>query len=138
MPVVMIRGLVLCALAALAPACHSDRVILGDASPSGDAVEGVQCGGASGVFPTFDKACSVPDDCAIGIHQTNCCGATLAIGMAKGELTRFAADEKVCVDQYPPCACPATPTAAEDGHTPVGGQSIVVDCASSRCMTSVR
>src|SRR5204863_9405565 len=80
MPVVMIRGLVLCALAALAPACHSDRVIPGDASPSGDAVEGVQCGGASGVFPTFDKTCSVPDDCAIGIHQTNCCVATLAIG----------------------------------------------------------
>ena len=138
MPVVTIRGLVLCALAALAPACQSDRATPSDAPPGGDAVDGVQCGGVSGMFPTFDKTCSVADDCGIGIHQTNCCGATLAIGMAKGELTRFAADEKACVDQYPPCACPATPTAAEDGHTPVGGQSIVVDCAARRCMTSAR
>jgi hypothetical protein len=138
MPVVMIRGLVLCALAALAPACHSDRVTPGDAAPGGDAASGVQCGGASGVFPMFDKTCSVADDCAIGVHQTNCCGATLAIGLAKAELDRFAADEKICVDQYPACGCPATPTAAEDGHTPVAGQSIVVDCASLRCTTSVR
>ena len=139
MPVVTIRGLVLCALAALAPACHSDRAAPGDAASVGsDAVDGVQCGGANGVFPTFDKTCSIADDCAIGIHQTNCCGATLAIGLARAELTRFAADEKVCVDQYPPCACPATPTAAEDGHTPIAGQDIVVDCASRRCMTQVR
>ncbi|HSS00847.1 MAG TPA: hypothetical protein VLM79_27505 [Kofleriaceae bacterium] len=140
MPVIVFRpSLVLCALAALAPACHSDRATPGDAPPGGgDAVDGVQCGGASGVFPTFDKTCSIADDCAIGIHQTNCCGATVAIGLAKAELVRFDADEKVCVDQYPPCACPATPTAAEDGHTPVAGQSIIVDCVSRRCMTSVR
>jgi hypothetical protein len=138
MTVHTIRGFLLCALAALAPGCHGDRATAADAAPGGDAADGVQCGGANGVFPTFDKTCSNADDCATGIHQTNCCGATQAIGLAKAELSRFTADEKVCVDQYPPCACPATPTVAEDGHTPVGGQSIVVDCESRRCMTSVR
>src|SRR5689334_24890492 len=113
MPVVMIRGLVLGALAALAPACHSDRATPGDAAAGGgsDAVDGVQCGGPLGVFPTFDKTCSIADDCAIGIHQTNCCGDTVAIGLAKPELTRFTADERICVEQYPACACPSTPTA---------------------------
>lgn len=137
MAVPSIRSLFLGALAVLAPGCHSDRATAADAAPGGDAVGGIQCGGATGMFPTFDKTCAVADDCAIGVHQTNCCGATLAIGMAKAELTRFTADEKICVDQYPPCACPTTPTVAEDGHTPVAGQSIVVDCASRRCMTTV-
>jgi hypothetical protein len=31
-------------------------------------------------FPTFNKACSVPADCVIGLHQLNCCGSLLAIG----------------------------------------------------------
>jgi hypothetical protein len=128
----------LVALVALPIGCHSGIAPVGDASPSGDAVAGVMCTGANGVFPAFDKTCTLADDCTIGIHQTNCCGATQAIGMTKAELSRFTAAEKVCVDQYPPCACPATPTAAEDGHTPVGGQAIVVECQSRKCMTTVK
>jgi hypothetical protein len=139
MAVHTIHRFLLGALAALTPACHSDRAAPADAAPPGrDAVDGVQCRGTTGMFPTFDKTCSIADDCAIGIHQTNCCGKTQAIGLARTELARFSADERICVEQYPACACPATPTDAEDGHTPVGGQAIVVDCQTGRCMTSVR
>jgi hypothetical protein len=131
------RGIFLLALV-LAPGCHGNSATAGDAGPSGDAVAGVMCTGPNGVFPAFDKTCTIADDCAMGIHQTNCCGATQAIGMTKAELTRFTAAEKVCVDQYPQCECPTTPTEAEDGHTPVGGQAIVVECQSRRCMTTVK
>jgi hypothetical protein len=123
---------------ALAPGCHTDSATGNDAVPAADAIAGIMCTGPNGAFPTFDKTCTIADDCSIGVHQTNCCGATQAIGMTKAELTRFTADEKVCVDQYPPCACPATPTVAEDGRNPIAGQAIVVECQSARCMTAVK
>lgn len=138
MPALAIRSFLLVALGAIALGCHTDGAAASDSGRSGDAVTGVMCSGPSVVFPTFDKTCSIAADCAIGVHQTSCCGATQAIGMANAELTRFTADEKVCVDQYPACACPATPTVAEDGHTPVAGQAIVVECQSRMCMTVVK
>jgi len=110
----------------------------GDASDAPPSADGVMCTGTVGTFPTFDKTCAGVGDCAIGIHQTNCCGATMAIGIARGEQDRFTADEKVCVAQYPQCACPALPTVAEDGRNPIAGQDIVVECQSSKCMTTVR
>jgi len=119
-------------------ACHASVSATDDAAPAGDAAAGVMCTGATGIFPTFDKACAIADDCAIGVHQTNCCGATMAIGLVKAEQGRFAAAEKICVDQYPPCACPTTPTVAEDGRNPIAGQSIVVECQSRMCMTTVK
>ena len=118
--------------------CHASLSATDDAAASGDAAAGVMCTGTVGVFPTFAKTCAIADDCAIGIHQTNCCGATMAIGLVKTEQARFAAAEKICVDQYPPCACPATPTVAEDGRNPIAGQSIVVECQSLKCMTTVK
>jgi hypothetical protein len=122
----------------LLPGCGASVSGTSDAAASGDAAAGVMCTGTVGVFPTFDKTCTVVDDCAIGIHQTNCCGATTAMGLTKAEEARFAAAEKICVDQYPPCACPATPTVAEDGRNPIAGQSIVVECQSRKCMTAVQ
>jgi hypothetical protein len=122
----------------LLPGCGASVSGTDDAAPSGDAAGGVMCTGTVGVFPTFDKTCTVVDDCAIGIHQTNCCGATTATGLTKAEVSRFAAAEKICVDQYPPCACPTTPTVAEDGRNPIAGQSIVVECQSRKCMTAVQ
>lgn len=138
MAALAIRSILLAALGALALGCHTDSATTGDAGGPGDAAGGVMCTGPLGVFPTFDKTCSIADDCTFGVHQTNCCGATQAIGMTRAELARFTEDEKVCVDQYPACACPATPTVAEDGHTPVAGQTIVVECQSRMCMTTVK
>jgi hypothetical protein len=124
--------------AALLSGCGGSGAGTDDAAPTGDAAEGVMCTGTVGVFPTFDKTCAVADDCIIGIHQTNCCGATTAIGLTKVEQSRFAAAEQLCMSQYPPCACPATPTVAEDGRNPIAGQSIVVECQSRKCMTTVK
>jgi hypothetical protein len=107
-------------------------------APLNDAAAGVMCTGTTGSFPAFDKTCTIADDCVIGVHQTNCCGDTIAIGITKAEQARFEAAEALCVAQYPPCACPTTPTVAEDGRNPIAGQSIVVECQSRSCMTTVR
>lgn len=98
----------------------------------------VICSGTSTTFPSFDKTCSAAGDCAFDLHQTNCCGATLAIGFNRAEAARFAADEETCVRQYPVCGCPATPPMTEDGLTAIGGQSITVLCESGRCRTTVK
>src|SRR5262245_54415002 len=129
---------ILLAAALLLPGCHASVSATDDAAPTGDAIAGVQCTGMSGMFPTFDKTCAVAGDCAIGVHQTNCCGATIALGLTKAEQSRFAAAEAQCVAQYPACGCPATPTVAEDDRTPIAGQSIVVECQSRMCMTTVK
>jgi hypothetical protein len=132
--------LTLCAL--FQPGCNGDKAAAcdsaGDSSPPSTACDVVMCAGSNMSFPTFDKTCTSPDDCAFAIHQTNCCGATLAVGLTKAEQTRFAADEKTCVDQYPLCACPAVPTVTEDGQSASAGKTIVVECQSGKCMTTVK
>jgi hypothetical protein len=124
-------GLVITVVAA----CGSDPRGSGDGGGGGDMV---MCGGTTSSFPSFDKTCSGVDDCAFAVHQTNCCGATLSIGFHKSEAARFAADEQICVAQYPVCGCPATPTMTEDGLSVTAGQSIAVACQGGRCMTTVK
>ena len=116
---------------------HRSEVSDGGSCDGGSCDE-VSCSGSNTRFPTFDKTCSLVTDCAIAIHQINCCGATLAIGINKVEQQRFAADEKTCLDQYPLCACPATPTITEDGQAATPGKTIVVQCQSGKCMTTVQ
>jgi hypothetical protein len=58
--------------------------------------------------------------------------------MNKAELAQFTADEKVCTEQYAKCACPAYFTISEDGQRAMVGQSMVVECQSGQCMTTVK
>src|SRR5215510_5302849 len=133
------------AICALLPlGCRSDTASACndcDASPPGDGTSGsnaaIKCTTTDVSFPAFDKTCTTAGDCAFGIHQTDCCGATRAIGFAKAEQARFAEDERICMGQYAACGCPAFPTVTEDGRSATGG-AIVVDCLSGRCMTTVR
>lgn len=127
----------LAVLAALVhTACNSDHRPACAASDGGDC-DVVMCRAQNSTFPTFDKTCHTVDDCAFAVHQTNCCGSTLAIGFSKAEQSRFAADEKTCLDQYPLCACPQTPTMTEDGQFATSGKTIVVQCQSGMCMTTL-
>jgi hypothetical protein len=101
--------------------------------PGSSGCEPITCGVIASSFPTFDKTCASATDCAVGVHQINCCGSTVALGMTRAEQARFAAAEQVCVEQYPQCACAQTAT-AEDGQS-VFGKQVVVACQSNRCMT---
>jgi hypothetical protein len=95
----------------------------------------VRCGVRAYNFPSYDKTCTAASDCAIGVHQTDCCGSTLAIGMMKAELARFTADEQECEAQYPRCACSETVT-AEDGNN-ASGKTVAVRCEAGSCMTAI-
>jgi hypothetical protein len=91
-----------------------------------------------GVFPIFDKSCSGVDECAIGVHTTDCCGNSVALGMNSAELEAFNAAEAICDSQYPACGCPAMPTMAEDGQSVADPRSLAVDCIEGSCMTFVQ
>lgn len=97
----------------------------------------VQCGGATPSFPTFAKACQADADCAIGLHQINCCGTKRAIGIASGAKAALDEAEATCASQYPDCDCAQFPTQAEDGKTADDG-AIAVRCDAGQCGTWVK
>src|SRR5262249_26992749 len=74
----------------------------------------VECSGQNPTFPIFDKACAAPSDCFMGLHQTDCCGTYVAIGIRSTERARFQDDEARCEAMYPGCRCAPRPTTAED------------------------
>ncbi len=88
-------------------------------------------------FPQFDKSCASGADCLMRLHQTDCCGSRVAIGIAAGAAASFDAAEKLCESMYPGCGCAPAPTRAEDGMAERPGHPIVVDCVAGACRTSV-
>jgi hypothetical protein len=102
---------------------------------SRDGANLVACGSDNPSFPTFDKSCDAATDCLIGLHQVDCCGSLVAIGIRASERDRFQADEARCVAMYPGCDCAGRPTLAEDGHTGTYDR-LVVRCDGGRCMTT--
>jgi hypothetical protein len=105
---------------------------------SGGGVTGVDCGGVSGTFPTFDKTCAADADCVKKFHQINCCGTQAAIGVSASASAAFDAAEATCESQYPGCGCAQAPTTAEDGKTATSGNDqIQVACMSGQCMTFI-
>jgi hypothetical protein len=97
-------------------------------------VAGVDCN--AGVFPAFSKTCTVDGDCVTEIHQTDCCGSTVAIGVSQSASVTFDAAEKACEAMYPGCGCAGTGPVAEDGK--LGSESqIQVACQMGACMTFV-
>jgi hypothetical protein len=84
--------------------------------------------GAGGVWPSFNKACQIDSDCAVGIHQSDCCGTDQAIGINTAEQMSFAQDEAICVTQWPACGCPSRGIIAEDGMSTVDQTHVHVHC----------
>lgn len=97
----------------------------------------VQCAGENPYFPTFGKTCTSQDQCAVAIHQINCCGTRAAIGILAADSAAFAAAEATCEAQYPQCGCAQFPTKAEDGDTTTDESLIQVDCLAGSCSTFV-
>ncbi len=87
------------------------------------------------VFPTFDRQCSMATDCVAVLHQIDCCGTYVALGIRGTEQSAFAAAEKDCESMYPGCGCAQRPTVAEDGTTDNGGAQLVARCAQGQCQS---
>jgi hypothetical protein len=136
-------------LALLAAAACGGNVVIGDkdAGAGGSAGSGGAGGNAAavdctatgtGTFPTFSKTCAAAGDCAIGLHQINCCGTLTAIGLAASQQAAFAAAEATCEGQYPGCGCAGQATTAEDGKTAdLGNSQIQVACTAGACSTYI-
>jgi hypothetical protein len=134
---------------ALPPTCEGDFVLAYSNSCYEGCVHPRECGGQpalcgpGGTWPTFAKACQVDGDCAMGVHQTDCCGSVSAIGFSAGEQERFRQDELICEVEYPACGCaPRGGISAEDGNTANDQSQLHVRCQSSaaggQCTTYVQ
>jgi hypothetical protein len=97
----------------------------------------VNCVGTPQVFPEFDRACWDDSWCAIGFHQTDCCGNRVALGMLHPEVVRFDVAEQICRSQYPGCGCPAGPATTDTGQTATDDSLIKVACRAGACTTYV-
>jgi hypothetical protein len=125
------RGLPAIAVAAWLAACgsSSDRDI--DAPPVDDAV----C--KANLESALDRTCTTPADCVL-VESADCCGPVM-LAIHTGTDAQFPASEhdyEVCL-ACPPLGCNHAPQ-DEAGHTPQGGQAIVADCVSSRCVAVVQ
>lgn len=99
---------------------------------------GVDCN--HDAFPSFDRTCSTDSDCTVGVHQTDCCGTQVALGMSASQLSQFQYLEDLCEAQYPACGCASGGLRTDDGmHAPTDDtSSVIVRCDAGRCATTLR
>lgn len=97
----------------------------------------VMCGGDPYAFPDFSKQCATVDDCALVIHQTDCCGNMAALGLNKAEVPAFDDAEAICASQYPGCGCPTEGVVAEDGVLVSDAGAIHLACVDNQCQTYI-
>lgn len=97
----------------------------------------IMCEGEPLYFPTFDRSCTVKEDCSVVFHQVDCCGNSEAWGINADAAKAFAEAEEICVAQYPGCGCPAGPPIADDGDPVINADFIEVACTEGQCMSAV-
>lgn len=94
-----------------------------------------------GFIATLDRSCGSDSSCAVGIHQSDCCGSTVAIGFNHTEASLFSALEPGCAASYPTCGCAAGPLTTDSGEVSLDATSIRVACVARGpamiCMTYV-
>jgi hypothetical protein len=95
----------------------------------------VQCEASPPSFPAFDKSCTDAPDCVVALHQTDCCGNVMALGLSSAEKAAFGAAEQTCRSQYPGCGCPAGPISTEEGQTTTDASAVDVKCRGGVCTT---
>jgi len=112
-----------------------------DATTSDDASIDTDGGNLCEFANSLDGSCSVDEDCRILVHQFNCCGDTVAIGVNLAQSESAAADEVICRDTYPHCGCPTHQTTTDSGESVAFGSEANVACvsrgATAVCLTYV-
>ena len=134
----MARLLSILALAGAVAACGGKGSKDGgdDGGPAGDGGT-PECAFVS----ELAAGCLTDVGCDFGIHQTDCCGNTHAVGFAQEERARFDMLEPACQASYPACGCPTLPTTTDSGETALEPSDIQVGCIPNgpmaSCMTYV-
>ena len=75
------------------------------------------CNLDGGPFPTLSDGCTGNDACVVGIHQIDCCGSKIALGLNHALLNTFQKDEAEWEASCPLCGCPPKPLLAQDGKS---------------------
>lgn len=98
-------------------------------------------GGGTGGCASLDapaKACSTDADCVTVLHQLNCCGTHVALGISKSAAAAYQTLEATCSADFPQCGCATEATKAEDGKTAADfSASIPVACNAGKCETYI-
>lgn len=93
--------------------------------------------GCAADFETaFDRTCTTDEDCAIGLHQSDCCGTVRAMGISTSAEDRFASMESVCAPTWPECDCMTRGTITDDDESFTGLGEIVVACDATAGLCS--
>jgi hypothetical protein len=88
------------------------------------------CNAGDSTFPVFSRDCQDAADCAIANHQTDCCGSSIATGIAATDLAAFQQSEGACAALFPDCACASQPPLLDDGTSAINFQTIDVGCSN--------
>lgn len=94
-------------------------------------------GSACDAVNALDDACRVNSDCIVVVHQSDCCGSTIALGVAGRALASFELEEPLCGASYPECECATRGLRTESGELVAHGSTVLVSCVGHRCTTSV-
>jgi hypothetical protein len=112
-----------------------------DGGPGVDGGPSVDGGPACDFVSDLERGCTTDTTCVVGVHQTDCCGNTTAIGINHSERDRFDASEAVCRETYPLCECPSGPTTTDSGETAFDTAEIRAACVARgptmECLTYV-
>lgn len=119
-----------------APADSGAALADGGAALADGSIAGVDCRASPPEFPSFDRSCSTPSDCAIGTLSSYC-GASVT-GIRASEADAYAAAAQLCFSQLLPSTCPRGPSFADDGSmsNAPGNTQALVDCVAGQCQTS--
>ena len=101
---------------------------------------GAATGGAGGAAAcqqvgALDQSCIVDSDCLAVRHTTNCCGASVWLGINKAGGQEFSTLESVCDASYPACGCASGPPTTSDGSSISFGADAAVTCQGGVCKT---
>jgi hypothetical protein len=89
---------------------------------------GADAAAACGFVDSLDHSCTADADCEVALHQTDCCGSLVAVGINVAADGTFQADETACDATYPGCGCAPAPTMTDSGETATDPGTIQAAC----------
>jgi hypothetical protein len=132
-----------------APVCGCDgKTYASDCEAAGSSISVASQGacataycGFTSAAPTTYEACAADIDCVIRLHQQDCCGTHISIGVTKSMAASYDMCETAWDAHFPACGCAARATTAQDGKVVGTTSTEVVHCVHAAsgmlCQTSV-
>lgn len=109
--------------------------------PTDTGVPPTDAASACSFIDSVDRSCTSDTDCVVRLHQTDCCGNSVMVGVNQAAAAQFAVDESACMASYPGCGCPAMLPVTDSGETVTDTSMVQAGCITrgpgSVCLTYV-